>query len=97
MTEAQVTGNQILTPADINSALIVAGQPVFLLIPSDLETRLRLNYPELTSVRVTVSLPNFVSVNVTERQPVIRWEQGDGYTWIAEDGVAFRPRGEMPG
>jgi hypothetical protein len=46
---------------------------------------------------VTVALPNQVSVNVTERQPVIRWEQGGGYTWISEDGIAFRPRGELVG
>ena len=56
VTEAQVTGNQILTPADVNSVLNIAGQPVFLLTPSDLEIRLRLNYPELASVRVNVSL-----------------------------------------
>jgi hypothetical protein len=97
VTEAQVTGNQMLTPADVNSALNITGRPVFLLSPSDLETRLRLNYPELVSVRVDVSLPNLVSVNLTERKPVIRWEQGDGYTWIAEDGVAFKPRGEIAG
>jgi len=97
VTEAQVTGNQILTPAEVNSVLNIAGQPVFLLIPSDLETRLRLNYPELASVRVTVSLPNLVSVQLFERKPIIRWEQGGGYTWVAEDGVAFRPRGEMIG
>jgi hypothetical protein len=46
---------------------------------------------------VTLSLPNLVSVKVTERMPLVRWEQGGGYTWIAEDGVAFRPRGEMVG
>jgi hypothetical protein len=75
----------------------VAGQPIFLVTPAELETRLRLNYPELVSVKVDVTLPNVVSVNVTERQPLIRWEQGGGYTWVAEDGVAFRPRGEMSG
>lgn len=97
VNEAQLSGNQLLTQAEIDAALDVSGQPVFLLIPSDLETRLRLNHPELVSVRVTVALPNLVSVNVTERQPVIRWEQGGSYTWIAEDGIAFRPRGEMSG
>jgi len=97
VTEAQLTGNQMLTPAEANSVLNVAGQPVFLLTPSELETRLRLNYPELVSVKVNVALPNVVSVNVSERKPVIRWEQGGGYTWVAEDGVAFKPRGEMPG
>ncbi len=97
VTEAQVTGNQIVTPADVNSVLNISGQPIFLLTPADLETRLRLNYPELASVRVNVTLPNLVSVNVTERKPAIRWEQGGGYTWVAEDGVAFKPRGEMVG
>lgn len=97
VTEAQVVGNQIVTPADVNSVLNISGQPIFMLTPSDLETRLRLNYPELVSVRVNVALPNLVSVNVTERKPAIRWEQGGGYTWVAEDGVAFKPRGEMVG
>jgi len=97
VNEAQVIGNQIVTPQEINSVLGIAGQPVFLLTPADLETRLRLNYPELASVQVSVSLPNVVSVNVTERTPFIRWEQGGGYTWVAEDGVAFRPRGEIAG
>lgn len=97
VTEARIIGNQMLTPAEINAVLNVAGQPVFVLIPSDLETRLRLNFPELVSVKVEAALPNLVSVNIVERQPVIRWEQGGGYTWIAEDGIAFRPRGEVLG
>lgn len=95
--EAKVTGNQILSPAEINSALNVTGRPVFLLVPADLETRLRLNCPELSSVHVSVTLPNVLSVQVSERKPVIRWEQGSGYTWVSEDGVAFRPRGELTG
>ena len=95
--QAEVTGNQLLAPSEINSVLNVAGRPIFLLIPSDLETRLRLHYPELVSVKVEVSLPNLVSVNIVERMPVIRWEQAGGYTWISEDGIAFRPRGEVLG
>ncbi len=97
VTEAQVTGNQILTPAEVNLVMSVAGQPIFLLIPSELESRLRLNYPEVAAVQVDVSLPNLVSVHIVERKPFIRWEQGGAYTWVAEDGVAYRPRGEMIG
>src|SRR6266516_2664240 len=96
VTEAQVTGNQILPAAEINSVLNIAGQPIFLLIPSDLESRIRRNFPEFVSVTVTTSLPNVVSINVQERHPIIRCEQGGSYTWISEDGVAFRPRGELP-
>ena len=97
VTEAQLTGNQLLSVTEVNSVMNVAGQPVFLVKPSEMETRLRLNYPELVSVKVDVSLPNLVTVNVTERQPLIRWEQGGGYTWVSDDGVAFKPRGEMSG
>lgn len=97
VVQAEITGNRLLAPSELNSVLNVAGQPIFILIPEDLETRLRLHYPELVSVHVDVSMPNHVSVNIVERQPVIRWEQGGGYTWIAEDGIAFRPRGEVLG
>src|SRR5678816_3163818 len=44
VTEAQVVGSQIVTTADVNSVLNIAGRPVFMLTPSDMETRLRLNY-----------------------------------------------------
>jgi POTRA domain, FtsQ-type len=97
VVEAQVIGNQMLTPAEINSALDISGQPTFLLMPSELEKRLRLQFPELAAAKVDIELPNTVSVQVVERRPVIRWEQGDGYTWVSEDGIAFRPHGDMPG
>lgn len=94
VTEAQVSGNRMLTPAEINTSLNIAGKPAFLLIPSELEKQLRLSYPELLSAKVDVTLPNTVLVQISERQPVIRWQQGDGYTWVSEDGIAFRPHGE---
>lgn len=94
VTQAQVTGNKMLTPTEINTSLNIAGKPVFLLIPSELEKRLRVSYPELLSAKVDITLPNTVSIQVTERQPIIRWQQGDGYTWISEDGIAFRPHGD---
>jgi hypothetical protein len=95
VTQAEVVGNQLIAAEEITAVLGVAGQAVFTLKPEDLETRLRLNYPELVSADVIVSLPNLVSVTVLERRPAVRWEQGGSYTWIAEDGVAFRPRGEI--
>ena len=93
VTNAQVSGNQRLSAAEINSVLSSSGQAIFTLLPSDLETRLRLNYPELTSAKVTLDLPNKVSVKIVERQPVILWQQSGGFTWIDQNGVAFRPRG----
>jgi hypothetical protein len=56
-----------------------------------------MNYPELASVDVKVYLPNHVYVTINERVPVIFWQQGEGYTWIDAQGVAFRPRGVATG
>ena len=97
VVEPQVTGNSRLSAAEINAVLNVAGYPVFMLVPNDLATRLRLNYPELASAEVKVGLPNQVYVRVSERQPVILWQQGNGVTWIDSTGVAFRPRGNVVG
>ena len=93
VTAANVTGNQRISTDEINSVLASAGQPIFTLLPSDLESRLRINYRELASVKVSVGFPNTITVNVVERQPIISWQQNGGYTWIDANGVAFRPRG----
>ncbi len=90
---AQVTGNQRISAQDINTVLGSTGQSIFMLTGGDLEKRLRLNYPDLEAARVTIGLPNTVTVSVVERQPVLLWQQGNGYTWIDANGVAFRPRG----
>jgi cell division protein FtsQ len=96
VVEAEVTGAQRISPQEINLTLAISGQPIFLLRPADLEMRLRLSYPELLTAKVKISLPNHVLVMVEERQPLILWQQGESYTWIDAQGVAFRPRGETP-
>ena len=97
VTAAQVTGNQRISTEEINGVLGLNGYPIFQLVPDQIELRVLRNYPELASVEVAISLPNVVTVDVTERQPVILWQQDGGYTWIDETGTAFRPRGEAPG
>jgi len=92
--QASVLGNNRLTRDEINAVLGLQGQSIFLVQPEEIETRLRLNYPELSSAQVDVYLPNYVYVTVTERQPVILLQQGEGFTWIDATGVAFRPRGD---
>lgn len=97
VSAAHIVGNQRIPADEINSALELNSQPVFLLKPSRIEAATLRAYPELASVKVTIALPNIVTINVTERQPIIQWQQDSGYTWVDEDGVAFRPRGEVPG
>lgn len=97
VTGAHVAGSQRISADEINSVLGLNGFPIFLLTPDLIKEHTLRNYPELASVEVTVSLPNIVTVNVTERQPLILWQQAGGYTWVDETGTAFRPRGEAQG
>jgi len=97
VSNAHIIGNERISTDEINAALELNGKPIFLQTPAKLRERALLAYPELASVDVTVDLPNIVTVNVTERQPVIQWQQDGGYAWIDETGTAFRPLGEAPG
>jgi hypothetical protein len=90
-------GNDRLSREEIEAVLGVTGQSIFTIQPDILATRLRMNYPELASVEVNTYLPNHVYVTVGERQPVILWQQGNGFTWIDASGVAFRPHGTASG
>jgi hypothetical protein len=94
---ATVVGNNRLSSEEINAVLAVTGQSIFTVQPTDVATRLLMNYPELASAEVKVYLPNHVYVTVSERQPQILWQQDNGYTWIDSSGVAFRPRGIVGG
>lgn len=92
-----VLGNNRLSREGIETVLGVVGQSIFMVQPAEMAARLRMNYPELVSAEVNAYLPNHVYITVTERQPVILWRQGEGYTWIDPLGIAFRPRGEAAG
>jgi hypothetical protein len=95
VSAAALNGNQMLSAEEVESVLRLHDAPIFLVVPGKLETALRNNFPEITSVKVSVGLPNRVSATITERVPVIRWEQDGAYAWVDEQGVIFRPRGEM--
>lgn len=97
VSAAQVTGNQRIPADEVNSVLGLSGRPVFSLNPARIEEQALQNYHEFVSVEVNVSLPNIVTINVTERQPLILWQQDGGVTWVDEEGIAFRPRGDVQG
>ena len=97
VSAAQITGNQRIPADEINAALELDGSPIFLLTPTHIREQALRAYPELASVQVSFDLPNLVTVDVTERQPVIQWQQDGGYAWIDETGTVFLPRGEAGG
>lgn len=97
VSSATVLGNVRLSAEEMNAVLGITGQSIFTVQPDEVEDRLRMYYHELASVQVNVYFPNHVYVTVTERQPVILWQQDGGMTWIDSTGVAFRPHGLVDG
>ncbi len=93
----KVTGLQRLSSEQINTDLQVAGQPIFSLNPGAMRDQLMKDFPELKSVAVSVEWPNKVSVKVSERLPVLTWQQDGKAFFVDADGMAFAPRpGEKP-
>jgi len=96
VSAAEVTGNQRLGAEDINAALGASGETIFKIIPGQLAENLRAAFPELSSAKVQVELPNRIDILVVERTPVLAWYQDGRVTWIDANGVAFTPRGSLP-
>lgn len=94
---ADLHGNQRLSTEEVNSMLGLINQPIFKAVPAQIEANLRSSFRDLSSVRVVVGLPNRISVYVVERTPLLAWNQGSEIKWIDASGVAFTPRGDVPG
>jgi cell division septal protein FtsQ len=93
----KVTGVQRLSADQLNADLNLTGRPVFTLSPGAIRQQLLKDFPELKSAAVTVGWPNKVSVVVSERLPVLTWQQDGKTVFVDADGMAFAPRaGEKP-
>jgi cell division septal protein FtsQ len=93
----KVTGVQRLSADQLSTDLNLAGRPVFTLNPGAIRQQLLKDFPELKSAAVTVGWPNKVSVVVSERLPVLTWQQDGKTLFVDADGMAFAPQaGEKP-
>lgn len=89
---AEITGLQQISSSDVNAVLGVTGQQIFTLTAGDLEDRLLTAFPEFSSVSISIGWPDKVTVNITERTPVLTWRQDGQVNLVDEAGVAFPPR-----
>ena len=90
----EVEGLLRLTPEEVSHSLDIANQPVFRLDPMQMKAALEEDYPELRDISILIGLPAQVVIQVTERVPLIAWNQGEQTTWVDGEGYAFSPRGE---
>ncbi len=95
VTQPTLIGFERLTAADLEPVLITNGELVFAIDPKEIQTQLQTAFPELTNVMVKVNFPGNLIISVTERSPVIAWQQGDSIQWIDAEGYIFQPRGDI--
>ncbi|HEU0236547.1 MAG TPA: FtsQ-type POTRA domain-containing protein [Candidatus Limnocylindrales bacterium] len=74
---------------------VPAGVNLFTLATDPLEARLR-ELPTVAAARVTVRLPDSLSVSLIEREPVMIWQVGERRLLAGADGVLFARLGEVP-
>ena len=93
VTTPRISGLDRLSEAEVESALNIQDAALITLNSDTLRDALLQTYPILESVRISISLPNQVSVTVKERQPIFAWNYGDKALWADASGVLFPATG----
>ncbi len=94
VSAVNLDGAERLSSEAILSQVHLEGQAIIKIQPKEIEAQILENFPSLSAVRVTAGLPANLSVKVTERQPVVLWQQDGQNLWIDLEGVMFPIRGE---
>ncbi|MGV9310912.1 cell division protein FtsQ/DivIB [Streptomyces sp. NPDC003691] len=96
--EVTASGTRVLTPQQVvDAAEVTMGEPLVSVGTGEVEERLRKALPRIGSVEVSRSWPGGITLEVTERRPVLVLEQGGRFTEVDEDGVRFATVDRAPG
>jgi hypothetical protein len=94
VTTISLEGAEHLGEEALLSQLDLMGRSILKVQPKELQARIEESFPGLSSVHVSVELPASVSIQVTERHPLILWQQEGRAYWIDAEGVIFPPSGK---
>jgi cell division septal protein FtsQ len=90
-TEVRISGNRLLAPQELEAVASVGGLNLFWVRSADIVQRLRL-LPPVESARVIPSLPNAITIDVKEREPVAIWQAGEVPFLVDSDGLVLAAR-----
>lgn len=94
VSQAQISGLQRITSADVHKALALSDRPVFTLDAGQIQQQLLVAFPEFSQVATQIELPNTLAITVTERLPVLVWHQEGASKLVDADGMTFPARDE---
>ncbi len=94
--QVEILGAELMRQEHVRSIAGVTGDHAFSVDPKAIEARLEA-YPEVATAQVKLRWPNRVQIRISERQPVLAWEDGGRTWWLSRAGVAYLAREERPG
>ncbi|WP_326843369.1 FtsQ-type POTRA domain-containing protein [Streptomyces sp. NBC_01558] len=97
LEHVSASGTKVLTPGQVrNAADLPVGSPLISVDTGAIEARLRRKLPRIDSVDVVRSWPHGISLNVTERTPVLLIEKGPNFIEVDDEGVRFATVPDAP-
>ncbi|MFG3171701.1 cell division protein FtsQ/DivIB [Streptomyces sp. NPDC048200] len=97
LERVSASGTKVLTPGQVRSAAdLPVGSPLISVDTGAIEARLRRKLPRIDSVDVVRSWPHGISLNVTERTPVLLIEKGPNFIEVDDEGVRFATVPDAP-
>ncbi|TWD27137.1 cell division protein FtsQ [Streptomyces sp. T12] len=92
-----VSGTDVLTPGQVREAADVPlGEQLVSVDTGEIEKRAAEKLPRIDTIDVTRSWPDEITLNVTERTPVLLVHQGGKFVEVDDDGVRFATVDKAP-
>ncbi|WP_369379663.1 cell division protein FtsQ/DivIB [Streptomyces sp. cg36] len=93
----RTTGTEVLTPAEVEAvAAVPVGSPLVSVDTGAIEARLLKKLPRIDSVEVSRSWPHGITLEVTERKPVLLLKKGAKFVEVDAGGVRFATVAKAP-
>ncbi|MFF8957042.1 cell division protein FtsQ/DivIB [Streptomyces sp. NPDC014894] len=93
----RATGVDVLTAREVTEAAgVPMGAPVISIDTDGIEARLLKRLPRIDSVEVSRSWPHGITLEVTERQPVLLMEKGKRFVEVDAKGIRFATVDKAP-
>jgi len=89
ISEPNITGLKRIKPNQMTSLLGIDEKVIFDMNAIDMEKEIVEAYPEISSASVIVEFPSTVTITVTERVPVLVWQQEQRSVLVDQDGITF--------
>lgn len=93
----EITGVERISAEEVNAVFNVSEQPIFMVIPEDITGKISHSFPELKNITTTASIPDKITINVTERIPILSWNLGNAMLWVDGEGIIIPARGKFNG